>query len=163
MLHDAEIGCTIFFYNPNIYPQTEYEKRKSEIIRFAAKLAVPFIDADYEPEVWRTRIQGLENEPEQGKRCDKCFDLRLERTALFAHEHGFTVFATTLAASRWKNILQVNAAGQRAADRYQGLTFWDKNWREEGGSQLADQVIREENFYRQKYCGCQYSLPKTVL
>lgn len=157
MLREAGIDCTVFFYNPNIHPQDEYEKRKGEIIRFVTKHGVPFVDMDYEPEIWQGRIKGLENEPERGQRCQACFDLRLERAALWAHDNGFSVFATTLAASRWKDLSQVNAAGQKAASRHSGLVYWEHNWRKGGGSLLMDQISRQENFYRQTYCGCSFS------
>lgn len=158
MLHAAGVSVTVFFYNPNIHPEEEYKKRKGEIIRFAQTLSVGFVDADYEPAIWQTRVKGLEEEPERGKRCEQCFDLRLERSALFAHENSFNVYATTLGASRWKDLTQVNAAGAKAAGRWPGLSFWAKNWREEGGAQLMEEVARQENFYRQKYCGCRYSI-----
>jgi epoxyqueuosine reductase len=157
-LLDSGITVTVFFYNPNIYPQAEYEKRKGEIVRFAQKNQIKFIDADYDPATWQERVKGLESEPERGKRCAKCFDLRLERTAIFAHENNFSVFATTLGISRWKDLNQVNAAGLRAAGRYPGLTFWPPDWRKDGGSKLGEEITKTENFYRQKYCGCRYSL-----
>jgi len=156
-LIDSGINVTIFFYNPNIHPEAEYEKRKAVIVAFAQKKKIPFIDSDYDPETWQERVKGLENEPERGKRCDKCFDLRLEHSALFARENNFAVFATTLSISRWKNLEQVNAAGTRAAARYPGLTFWPQDWRKDGGTELGAQIIKAENFYRQKYCGCRYS------
>lgn len=159
MLQESGISCTVFFYNPNIDPRDEYEKRKGEIIRFATNRSVPFIDMDYEPEVWQDRVKGLENEPERGQRCQVCFDLRLERTALWAHDNDFPVFATTLAASRWKDLSQVNSAGHQAANRYPGLIYWEHNWRKGGGNLLMDQVSRQENFYRQTYCGCSFSKP----
>lgn len=158
MLRDSHLNVTVFFYNPNIDPVAEYEKRKAEVIRFATKLNIAFVDADYEPDVWSKRVKGLEQEPERGLRCQKCFDLRMERTAHFAQENGFAVFATTLAASRWKDQQQVNTAGLLAAQSHPGLTFWAQDWRKAGGSQLMETISRQENFYRQKYCGCCYSL-----
>ncbi len=157
LLRDSGIGCTVFFYNPNIHPRAEYEKRKGEIIRFAQRLSIPFVDADYDLETWQARVKGLEQEPEKGRRCRVCFDLRLERCAQFAKENDFSVFATTLAASRWKDLTQVNAAGQAAAARYPGLVYWDQDWRKGGGTQLMEQVAAQEKFYRQNYCGCSYS------
>ena len=152
------VALTVFFYNPNIHPLTEYERRKAENKRFADKLGVPFVDADYDPPIWFARIKGLENAPERGERCTKCFDLRLERTALYAHENGFEAFATSLGLSRHKDQDQVNAGGHRAAARYEGLRYEDRNWRKGGGSDRGAQLAREEGFYRQKYCGCVFSL-----
>ena len=88
------IDFTIFFYNPNIHPQREYELRKDENIRFAEKHGIPFVDADYDTDNWFARAKGLENEPERGARCTACFDMRFERTALYAHENGFSVFSS---------------------------------------------------------------------
>ena len=95
----SDIDTTIFFYNPNIHPKEEYEIRKNENIRFAEKLGFDFVDADYDKENWFERIKGLEDEPERGERCTVCFDMRFERSALFAHENGFDIFATTLGIS----------------------------------------------------------------
>ena len=83
------IEYTIFFYNPNIHPKKEYEIRKNENIRFAEKLGIPIVDADYDVDNWYERAKGMEYEPERGKRCTMCFDMRFERTALYAYEHGF--------------------------------------------------------------------------
>jgi len=156
-LREAGANFTVFFYNPNIVPREEYEKRKTHNKNFAAKLGVPFVDADYDNERWLARARGLENEPERGRRCTECFAMRLERAAQYAHENGFNLLATSLGISRWKDLDQVNACGQRAAERYKGLRFWDINWRKQGGAERSALVARRENFYRQNYCGCQYS------
>ena len=155
------IDTTIFFYNPNIHPKEEYEIRKNENIRFAEKLGFDFVDADYDKENWFKRIKGLEDEPERGERCTVCFDMRFERSALFAHENGFDVFATTLGISRWKDLNQINNSGLRAAKRYNSLTFWDYNWRKQGGSSRMLEISKNEQFYKQEYCGCVYSLRDT--
>ena len=91
-LLQSGIDYTIFFYNPNIAPVQEYEYRKESVISFAKKKGIPFFDADYEHDVWLKRIRGLENEPERGMRCSLCFDMRLERSALYAFENNFPVF-----------------------------------------------------------------------
>lgn len=109
------INYTIFFYNPNIHPRKEYELRKNENIRFAEQFGVPFIDADYDQDNWFERARGMEHEPERGIRCTMCFDMRFERTALYAHEHGFPVITSSLGISRWKNMQQINDCGVRAA------------------------------------------------
>lgn len=96
------IRPTVFYCNPNIYPQAEYEIRKNEAIRFVTSKNIDFIDADYDYAHWLHTMQGLEHEPERGSRCLKCFTLRLTETARYASEHGFSVFTTTLASSRWK-------------------------------------------------------------
>jgi epoxyqueuosine reductase len=152
------ITFSIFFYNPNIHPQSEYEHRKNIILRFARKSNVPFFDADYDCKNWFARTRGKENEPERGSRCTACFDMRLERTALYAHTNGFPVIASLLGISRWKNMAQVNECGRRAASRHPGLIYWDYNWRKDGGSTCMMEIAKREEFYRQEYCGCVYSL-----
>ena len=155
------IDYTIYFYNPNIHPREEYELRKAENIRFAEKEGIPFIDADYDTDNWFARAKGLEWEPEKGARCTMCFDMRFERTALYAHENGFPVITRCLGISRWKDIDQINGCGERAASKYAGLTYWTFNWRKGGGAQRMLEISKRENFYQQEYCGCVYSLRDT--
>ncbi len=155
------IDLTLFFYNPNIHPKKEYEIRKQENIRFADKLNIPFVDADYDTENWFSRTKGLEWEPERGVRCTVCFDMRFERTALYAHDHGFKVFTSSLGLSRWKNMDQINECGMKAAANYPELTYWTYNWRKKGGSERMYQIAKREQFYKQEYCGCVYSLRDT--
>ncbi len=152
------LDVTVFFYNPNIHPKEEYEKRKAEIVTFAAKMSVPFIDADYDTENWFARVKGLEQEPERGKRCSVCFDMRLEQTARYAKANGFPFIATSLSISRHKNQEQVHEAGHAAAARFDGVRFWDYNWRAKGGADRGAVLAKKEGFYRQNYCGCAYSL-----
>jgi predicted adenine nucleotide alpha hydrolase (AANH) superfamily ATPase len=157
----AGIEYTIFFYNPNIHPLKEYELRKDENKRFAEQHGIAFIDADYDRDEWFKRARGMEWEPERGIRCTMCFDMRFERTALYAHEHGFTVFTSSLGISRWKNMAQINDCGLRAAQKYPGMHYWTFNWRKEGGSARMIEVSKREQFYQQEYCGCVYSLRDT--
>ena len=105
----------------------------------------------------------MEWEPERGIRCTACFDMRFERTALYAHEHGFPVISSALGISRWKDMNQINEAGVRAAARYPDLTYWTYNWRKNGGSARMYEIAKRENFYQQEYCGCVYSLRDTNL
>ena len=119
MAVDFQHDVTIFFYNPNIHPRTEYELRKEENIRYAEKLGMEFVDADYDTDNWFERVRGLEQEPERGARCTVCFDMRFERTALYAAENGFNLISSTLGISRWKNMDQINASGTRAAARWE--------------------------------------------
>ncbi len=157
----SKINFSIFFYNPNIHPVQEYEIRKEENIAFAKAHDIPFIDADYDKDNWFARIKGLEWEPERGKRCTACFDMRFERTALYAHEHGFPVITTSLGISRWKDMNQINEAGIRAASRYSEIEYWTYNWRKNGGAARMYEIAKRENFYKQEYCGCVYSLRDT--
>ena len=155
------IEYTIYFYNPNIHPLKEYELRKEENIRFAEKFGVPFIDADYDRDNWFERARGLEWSPERGERCTMCFDMRFERTALYAHENGFPVMTSCLGISRWKDMKQINSCGVRAAAAYPDLMYWDFNWRKGGGSSRMIEISKRESFYQQEYCGCVYSLRDT--
>lgn len=158
---EAGVGLTIFFYNPNIHPKKEYEIRKNENIRYAEKMGIPFVDADYDVQDWFHRAKGMEHEPERGIRCTMCFDMRFVRTALYAHEHGFQVFTSSLGISRWKNMEQINDCGVRAAGHYPGLTYWTYNWRKNGGGARMYEIAKREEFYAQQYCGCIYSLRDT--
>ncbi len=155
------IDYTIFFYNPNIHPLEEYEIRKNENKRFADKHKIPFLDADYDRDEWFKRAKGMEWEPERGIRCTMCFDMRFERTALYAHEHGFDVITSSLGISRWKNMDQINDCGVRAAAKYPNLHYWTFNWRKGGGSARMIELSKQEQFYQQEYCGCVYSLRDT--
>ena len=105
------ITPVIYYCNPNIFPQEEYEIRKDECTRYAKALGLEIIDADYDHDRWLEAMKGLEAEPERGGRCLKCFKLRLLRTAEYARDHGFKVITTTLASSRWKSLDQINEAG----------------------------------------------------
>lgn len=152
------IDFALFFYNPNIHPKKEYELRKAENIRFAQKMGIPFIDADYDVQNWFNRVKGMEYEPERGIRCSACFDMRFERSALYAHENGYDIFTSSLGISRWKDMNQINQSGKTAAARYENLIYWEYNWRKEGGSERMYQIAKREEFYKQEYCGCIYSL-----
>jgi predicted adenine nucleotide alpha hydrolase (AANH) superfamily ATPase len=160
-LVDSAIDFAIFFYNPNIHPEKEYLIRKEENIRFAEKLQIPLIDADYDRDNWFARTKGMADEPERGIRCTACFDMRFERTALYAYENNFPLISSTLGISRWKDMDQINRTGVQAARRYPGLDYWTFNWRKEGGSARMIGLSKEEHFYQQEYCGCVYSLRDT--
>ncbi|MFK7305514.1 epoxyqueuosine reductase QueH [Acinetobacter baumannii] len=160
-LIESNIKFSIFFYNPNIHPVKEYLIRKEENIRFAEKHNIPFIDADYDTDNWFARAKGMENEPERGIRCTMCFDMRFERTALYAYENGFSLISSSLGISRWKNMAQINDCGIRAASHYPDIQYWDYNWRKNGGSSRMIEISKREEFYQQEYCGCVYSLRDT--
>ena len=157
-MQESGIDQTIFFYNPNIHPKKEYEIRKNENKRFADKLKIPFIDVDYDVQDWFRRAKGLEWEPERGLRCTKCFDMRFERTALYAFENGFKTITSSLGISRWKDMDQINDCGIRAAKNYDGVDYWTYNWRKAGGSARMYEIAKKDEFYKQEYCGCIFSL-----
>ena len=165
------ITPVIYYCNPNIYPYEEYEIRKNECTRYAQALGLEIVDADYDHENWLEAVKGLENEPERGGRCMKCFKLRLLRTALYAQERGIKVITTTLASSRWKSLDQINEAGLWAVAQLEGKTippddkpviWWDRNWRKGGLQERRLQILKEYDFYNQLYCGCEFSMRKDL-
>jgi len=153
-LHAQGIDFTVFFYNPNIRPESEYIRRRDENKRICQELGVPFIEGDYNPEIWAEQTQGLENEPEQGKRCDVCFLIRLKQAAHYAKKNGFTRFSSVLGISRYKNFDQVCRAGLTASQEVQ-IPYDMTNWRKNGGLEKANQLAKEKGLYRQNYCGCK--------
>lgn len=157
------ITPVIFYFNPNIYPLEEYEIRKNESKRHAESLGIQWIDADYDHAAWRETVCGLENEPERGKRCEACFYYRLAATARKAQELGIPFFATTLASSRWKNLDQINRAGEMAAQTVgNAVHFWPQNWRKDGLQERRNELLKEYGFYNQLYCGCEFSIAATA-
>ncbi len=147
---------TVYFSNSNIYPHKEYEIRKSEIIRFLKEQGVPFVEDSYDHDEWLREVKGYEGEPERGQRCSLCFEFRLRKAADYASENGFKWLTTTLASSRWKNIQQINEAGIRATVHTQVL-FLQQNWRKGGLQERRNELLRQNAFYNQQYCGCEYS------
>ena len=152
----------IYYCNPNIYPLEEYNIRKEECTRYALSLGLEIIDADYNHEEWLCQMKGMENEPERGGRCLRCFKMRLKDTARYAHERGLKVITTTLASSRWKSLEQINEAGMFAVSFYPDVIWWDQNWRKGGLSERRIAIIKEYDFYNQCYCGCEFSMRKDV-
>jgi len=154
------IRPTIFYYNPNIYPLEEYNIRKEECSRYAKSLGLDIVDWDWDHDNWRCMVKGMENEPERGGRCLKCFKIRLLETAKYAHENGFSLITTTLASSRWKSLEQIEEAGNFACSNYDDVSYWAQNWRKGGLSDRRIAIIKEYNFYNQRYCGCEFSMRK---
>ncbi|MDR0873104.1 MAG: epoxyqueuosine reductase QueH [Prevotellaceae bacterium] len=162
LLHN-DICPTLYYYNPNIFPQEEYEKRKSELTRYVEKIGkVEIIDGDYNHNDWLQEIKGFENEPERGTRCLQCFKMRLLATARLAAERGCSHIATTLASSRRKNLEQINAAGEWAANQTNDVAFFNKNWRKDGLQERRNVLLIENGFYNQTYCGCEFSYGLSV-
>lgn len=163
-----DVRPVIFYCNPNIYPEEEYLIRKNEITRYAKKLGISVIDDDYDHEKWKEYVTGQlckngetpESLPERSNRCLECFRLRMLRSAKKCAELGLQEFTTTLASSRWKSLEQINIAGQWAASVVGNVTFWDRNWRKGGLQERRNQLLKENGFYNQLYCGCEYSMPK---
>ncbi|MDR0541645.1 MAG: epoxyqueuosine reductase QueH [Dysgonamonadaceae bacterium] len=156
-LLNEDVRPALFFFNPNIYPQKEYEIRKNELMRYAGRLKIDFIDGDYDHSGWLRSVKGLEDQPERGDRCLACFKMRLWRTAQLAYEKGFTQIATTLASSRWKSLEQIAEAAKWAVSPFPDIQFWNKNWRKDGLSERRRILLKENGFYNQQYCGCEFS------
>jgi hypothetical protein len=155
----------IYYFNPNIWPREEYEIRKQESKRHAESLGLQWIDGDYNHEEWLCGVCGLEKEPERGRRCERCFTLRLIAAAKKAQELNIPYFTTTLASSRWKSIEQINQAGQVAEEMvndqcsmFNEVKYWAQNWRKGGLYERRNQLLKEYNFYNQQYCGCEFSM-----
>lgn len=148
---------TVLYYNPNIDESSEYEKRKSEQIRFLTETGyAAFLDCDHEKEEFFRIAAGLENEPERGKRCYLCYKLRLEKTAKTARENGFEYFCTTLSLSPYKNAEWINEIGQELTKEY-GVQFLPSDFKKQGGYLRSIELSKEYSLYRQDYCGCVYS------
>ena len=154
-LRDNGIRPLVFFSNSNIAPREEYDLRLAEMRRYAGVMGVGLVEDEYDHDAWLAAVSGLEREPERGRRCEACFRFRLERAARYARGHGLPVVATTLASSRWKDLDQVNSAGENACGT--SVTFWPQNWRKGGLQPRRGEVIREQGFYNQNWCGCEFS------
>ena len=146
----------IFYYNPNIYPLEEYNKRKDECKRFAQLNNLTQFDADYNHNEWLEYIKGHESDYERGQRCLLCFKMRMLKTAEFALANNIPLFTTTLASSRWKDLEQINQAGIFAQQKT-SVMFWSQNWRKGGLQQRRNELLKEYAFYNQLYCGCEFS------
>lgn len=151
---------TVFYYNPNISPKEEYEKRKEEQIRLIkempVKYSVDIVDCDYDNDLYESAIKGLENEPERGRRCDICFKLRLEKTATRAKSLGYDYFGTTLTLSPYKNCKLINEIGLELEKEY-GISFLISDFKKRNGYKRSIELSHEYGLYRQNYCGCKYS------
>ncbi|MEW6202018.1 MAG: epoxyqueuosine reductase QueH [bacterium] len=146
----------VFFYNPNIFPEEEYELRRDELKKFCKNIDVPFIEGKYDIEIWNEIVQGLENEPEGGKRCEMCFKMRLECAAQQALETGCKIFAATLTVSPHKNAAVINQIGEEAGEKF-GITFLEADFKKKDGFKKSVELSRQFGFYRQNYCGCAFS------
>ena len=148
---------TVLYYNPNIDEEVEYQKRKQEQIRFLSQTGwAKILDCDYDKEAFEEVVKGLENEPERGKRCYKCYALRLQKTAQVAKENGFTWFCTTLSLSPHKNAEWLNELGKRFAVEYD-LQYLVSDFKKKGGYYRSVALSNEYGLYRQDFCGCRFS------
>lgn len=151
---------TILYYNPNITEAEEYQKRVAEQKRLIAELPtkhkVTFAEGEYKPEDFFETARGLEDAPEGGARCFKCYRLRLEYAARYAAEHRFEYFCTTLSISPLKNAAKLNEIGAELSDIYK-VPWLPSDFKKRGGYQRSIELSREYGLYRQNYCGCGFS------
>lgn len=150
---------TFFFYNPNIFPKIEYDRRLDELKRYCNDKKFPLIVDEYECEYWGKFINGYEYEPERGKRCYLCYKMRLEKTALLARKLGFDFFTTTLSISPHKSYEKIKEISTKLQNNI-GITYLDVNLKKNDGYKKSVELSREFGFYRQDYCGCKYSIRK---
>lgn len=151
-----------FFYNPNIQPFAEYEFRRLELVKIAEKFAWPMVYAAYDLRDWFAAIHGLEREKERGARCSVCFRFRLEKTFVYAREHGFNFVATTLSISPSKVTAQINEMGITLAEKY-GVAFLAENFKKKNGFLISRRRGDELGVKHQDYCGCVYSKAERLL
>ena len=153
-------NITIFYYNPNIYPEVEYIRRaleqKTLIKSITAKNKIEFIEGKYDPERFYSIAAGLEQEKEGGERCFKCYALRLKEAAIIASENKFDYFTTTLSISPHKNANKINQIGEELYEKY-GVKYLFSDFKKKNGYKRSIELSKEYNLYRQDYCGCIFS------
>lgn len=149
-----------FYYNPNISPKQEYEDRKEELVRLINEMGlstqVTFLEGAYQPEDFFAMAKGLEDLPEGGERCFKCYELRLRESAKIAKEQGTEYFATTLTISPLKNAQKLNEIGERLAEEY-GVKYLPSDFKKKNGYKRSVELSAQYELYRQNYCGCVFS------
>lgn len=157
---------TIFYYNPNISPEDEYRERVREQIRLInempVKNKVEFMEGRYEPEVFYEMAKGMEDIPEGGERCFKCYELRLREAAVIAKDRGFDYFTTTLSISPLKNAAKLNEIGLKLEEEY-NIKYLLSDFKKKEGYKQSVELSKEYNLYRQNYCGCAFSKREALL
>jgi len=147
----------VYFYNPNIYPTEEYQKRLQAQRILCEHLDCELIEGEFYPEEFYSIVKGLENEPEKGKRCDKCFELRLTKTAELAKKLGIDEFTTSIVISPHKNFAKLTQIGEKIALQ-NDLTYKAIDFKKQDGFLKTNKLSKELNLYRQNYCGCEFSV-----
>ena len=154
-----DFDVTIHYYNPNIYPESEYTMRDDELHRFIKEAYdnnIEIITEEYDHNEYLDVISGLENEKEGGSRCEKCFRLRLRKTAELAKEKGFDIFTTTLSVSPYKNFRLLNEIGKELEAEL-GIKYYEANFKKQDGYLRSIRLSQQYGLYRQDYCGCEFS------
>ncbi len=148
---------TVLYYNPNIDDEAEYYKRKAEQVRFLQETGwAKILDCDHDKAAFEKIALGNESEPERGKRCYLCYELRLKKTAQVALENGYSYFCTTLSLSPYKNAEWLNEIGERIGREY-NVAFLPSDFKKKGGYHRSIELSDEYGLYRQDFCGCKYS------
>lgn len=174
LLHICCVGCgvyvaqelnkkfdlTLYFYNPNIFPLTEYEKRLEENRKIVKQFKLKVIEEKYDHESWLKKIKGHENDPEKGQRCLLCYEDRLLKTATFAKDKGFDYFGTTLTTSPHKLAEEINRLGGEIS-RELKISFLEADYKKNDGFKKSSQLSKDLGLYRQDYCGCEFSIKKS--
>jgi len=146
-----------FFYNPNIHPDQEYQKRLNELVNYLEIKHIPLFIKEKDEQSWFEKVKGFENELEGGLRCEVCFRIRLEETAKFALSNNYKIFTTVLTVSPHKNAKVINKVGSELAQKY-NLTFLEENFKKQDGFKKSLLLSSKYNLFRQNYCGCIYSI-----
>lgn len=157
-----KFDITVYYDNPNIWPETEFIKRAQEAEKFFQSVGINFILVDWDHSEWQQLVRGLAAEPEKGKRCRLCYLYRLEKTAAFAQENGFAVFGTSLTISPHKDAEAIISLGQSLAKEY-GIEFLAEDFKKNDGFKNAMAFSCAQGFYRQNYCGCEYSKKNDII
>ena len=151
---------TVFYHNPNISPEAEFDYRVNELKRLLGEMPLPsevkLIVADYDAAEFEDAVRGLENEPERGSRCTVCYRLRLRKSAGYAAEHGFDYFTTTLSISPYKDAERLVNLGEELAEEF-GVKYLPSDFKKKNGYKRSIELSEEYGLYRQDYCGCRYS------
>ncbi len=145
-----------YFFNPNIYPEKEFELRLAEVKRLLTSLNIALYLEDDRIDEYNSAIKGLEDEPEGGARCEVCFRFRLDATARFAKENQVGFITTTMTVSPHKNASLINKVGIKVGKRH-GISFLEADFKKKDGYKKSCLIAKEYGFYRQQYCGCKYS------
>ena len=154
-----EYKVTGIFFNPNIYPEKEHLKRLKETKDYCKKIGIELIEADYDYKNWLKQVEGLEKEPEGGKRCLKCYEIRSREVAREANKKDFDYFTTTLTISPYKNFEKIKEIGNRLGKEF-GVKFLNIDFKKKDGFRKSVELSKKHNLYRQHYCGCKFSINK---
>ena len=158
-LKDMGYHVIVFFYNPNIYPENEYQKRLEAERILCTHLGVELVEAEYNPNEYYNFVKGFENEPEKGLRCNKCFELRLKKTAEFAKSIGINKFTTSITISPHKNFSKLSEIGLNIAQDA-GIQYLPIDFKKKDGFLKTNKIAKELKLYRQNYCGCKFAINK---